>query len=227
MPKLFTTQLRAIEKFAKSGIRHGPSPQMRNLLKKYGDWQIVQIRIARKPLSNIMQKIGNILTFGQLEEKTKELGYDNLYHLFMVITVQDQSHTKDLLYEKNQVVNLSESIPNTQDSMVIHVTNHLTLDQFIENGIKLQGQAYWTYDVRNNNCQKFILANLQGNGLLHNDIREFVDQNAADLIGPTLGSIANVVTSAASSFDTLQNGAGANPTAYVNNTAIKRKYIQV
>lgn len=227
MTNLLTAPWRAVEKFAKSGIRNGPSPQMRFLLKKYGDWQIIQIQIGRKPLSNIIQKIGNILTFGQLDEKTKEIGYDNLYHLFMILTVQDQSQTKQLLYEKNQIVNLSESIPQVQESMTINVTINLTLDQFVENGIRLQGKAYWTYDVRNNNCQKFILANLQGSGLLHNNIREFVDQNAADLIGPTLGSISNVITSAASSFDTLQNGAGMNPVAYVNNTAIKRRYIHV
>lgn len=225
MPSLVKGLVKGVQKVAKSAVREGAPPAMRKLLEKYGDWQISNIMVGRTPLPSVIQKIASLLTLGAVDEKIKELGYDNMYHLFMIITI-DNGQSKKLKFEKNQVVNLTESLGLApEESRNVSVSKNLTLSEFIENGKRLQGSAYWTYDVRTNNCQKFVIANLMANHLLHVDVRDFVDQNAKELIGPFLGEITNVVTDAAASFDKFQNGSG-NIT-YMNNQAFKRKLINI
>lgn len=57
--------------------------------------------------------------------------------------------------------------------------------------------------------------------LFRNNISDFVDQNVASLISPIIGSISNIITSVATSCDTLRNGADKE------RSVIQRRYIYI
>jgi hypothetical protein len=89
----------------KHGVRKGPSPKFRQMLKKYANEKIVAATVQRFPVSGIIKRISNMLTSGKFDKKAMELGYDDIYHLSMVF-VMDSG--KMLLFEKNEVVVLEE-----------------------------------------------------------------------------------------------------------------------
>ena len=42
-----------------------------NMLEKYGNWTIRKMRIVRKPLNGIIEKLANIVTKGDFEKRKK------------------------------------------------------------------------------------------------------------------------------------------------------------
>ena len=70
------------------------TPNVKNFLKKFGDVKIASIRICRKPIVSRIRTFGNIVTLGQLNKRVKELGYDEIFHLFSVIKLQNGMNIK-------------------------------------------------------------------------------------------------------------------------------------
>jgi hypothetical protein len=151
----------------------------RQILLKYGNSKIKQILICREPITKYIYWLMNILSVGQIQRKLKQLNYDDIYHLFLIIILENGVI---LRLEKNQIPELKivNSIPSVQKYPIS--VNNLSLIELIAGGMKRQGDSFWSYNKQNNNCQKFVIDLLQGSGLISGEIVKFVLQDAKAIV---------------------------------------------
>ena len=95
---------------AKDGVTRA-SPAVRGWLAKYGDLGIESIAVCKKPIYSIIEKIGNWLSQGKLQENMDKLGYDRLMHLYLIVRLKDGPTVK---IEKNHVVEIKPSTDTGQ-----------------------------------------------------------------------------------------------------------------
>jgi hypothetical protein len=154
--------------------RNDYPPAERSLIDKYGNMPIVQICIYREPLDKGVNMLTNALSVGQMGQLKKKYGYDEMYHLFMVITVQEsQDKSVPILIEKNEVINIHE-YPNIKPGaekleLLLSPKFNYTFKQFLDNGQRVMGSRYFTYDPFDNNCQVFISSLISANPPLEQD----------------------------------------------------------
>jgi len=151
-------------------------PAVRSLLASQGDKKIQSMQVARSPIQSAVKGVINLISSGQLSENQKKLGYDDIFHLYLIITLDSG---KSFKIERNEDVNVSGPSVSS-DSQVMNVNvKPVTLNEFINNGSK--GSGFWRYDARSNNCQKFVRDMLQGSGMLTSELNSFIQQDAAGL----------------------------------------------
>jgi hypothetical protein len=161
---------------------------VQQLIKNKGNLKIVgDVYIARKPIQGIIDTLFNILSMGKFDEAKNNLSYDDLYHLFIIITLEDGTM---LRVEKNQDINIAPSpaLTNTEFIKVPVEFLNLTLFGSLENTRKLMGDSkFYGYDAFTNNCQDFVLSWLKSNGVLNINpqLESFVKQNAGELLKTT------------------------------------------
>ena len=149
-------------------------PAERTLIDKYGNMPIKSICIYREPLEKSVNTLTNALSVGQMGQLKKKYGFDEMYHLYMVITVQEsQDKFIPILIEKNEVINIHEYPnvnPNAQ-KLELHLSPkfNYTFKQFLDNGQRVMGSRYFTYDPFDNNCQVFISSLISANPPLEQD----------------------------------------------------------
>jgi hypothetical protein len=182
------------------------------MFDKYKNDSIVSIQVARTPLQGAITKFANWASDGKFDEKLKELGYDNAFHLFMKIKL---SSGQTLILEKNERINLDESSPTfSPDTKFINVPiqKPIPLEEFMEKTRQMLGDHdFFQYSVSNNNCQKFIKSLLQANGLLTDPIENFIMQDAKELFSALPGwasAVAQFVTDTAGKASELISGQG-------------------
>jgi hypothetical protein len=182
------------------------------IFDKYKGNKIVSIQVARTPLQGAITKFANWASNGKFDEKLKELGYDNAFHLFMKVKLDNG---KTLILEKNERINLDESVPTfTAETKQINVPiqKPILLDEFMEKTRKMLGDHdFFQYSVSNNNCQKFIKSLLEANGLLTDPIEKFIMQDAKELFSALpswASSFAQFITDTAGKASQLISGQG-------------------
>lgn len=152
-------------------------PAVRNILEKQGDTVITSLRAIRTPLDMVTNAALNLVTLGAFNKAVKKSGYDSAFHLALVINDK-------FVLDKQEVIKLTTSIPKGKDtqSKTIPLTKQgVTIGQLLEGARKHMGDNKFTnYNAKTNNCQDFIIALLEGNGLMPKDpsIREFIKQDA-------------------------------------------------
>jgi hypothetical protein len=166
-------------------------------LRNNGHKRVESITIYRAPIQRMIDKLFNILSFGKFEEAKNKLGYDDLFHLYMIIQLSDDTK---LILEKNQDINISDDIDtrDTAESLKIEMKTQPTLFELLENTRKLVGdEKFYKYDSFRNNCQDFLYNVLKSNNLLNETNSRFIKQNAGELLKslPAYAStMANVAT---------------------------------
>ena len=198
---------KAISRFI-SGTRKRFSPKVRSFLQKHGENQILILRVSRKPVFPIIEKISSVLSNGVYDENKKRLGYDKMFHLFlgMQLDVPDNNKNINVKIEKNHVI---EIVPvNLNDPAVetinINVPAGLTLNKLLEGGQKIVSvDAFFNYEAFSTNCQHFTRTLLKGSNLLTAEIEDFVMQSATEVLQdlPSLKKLYNFVTGIASRGD--------------------------
>lgn len=202
-----------------------PPKQVRQMIEKYGNWQIRDMYICRTPIVGIIFKILNIVSFGTAEKYLKNKDYDNLYHLYSIVTIESNFKIVYLLIEKNEVVKIQEvksSYMNDQLQKAgticvkINFPQYLTLgklgEQAIQYNEKNSDKQFWVYNAKNNNCQVFILNLIHGNNLKcadcgsDKDLIKFVKQDVDDLLIRPIWGLVNEITDAASAFNRILYG---------------------
>ena len=166
-------------------------------LAQYAPTPIQNVVICRKPIQEVFRTVLNVATKGELESKLKGKGYDELYHLYAVLTLNDGTQ---LQYEKNQRPVLTPYRPTNEEGECIYVerTIGIHLGEFIGNAISRMGKTrYVRYDAIRNNCQDFLLASLEANSLLTKPIADFIKQDVEDLISPQIQKRASLITDVA------------------------------
>ena len=214
--------VRSVFKYIKEGARRirnvfkGPAntepKALRAILNKIGHLRIVRLFLGRKPLHKYIQLVGNVISKGGLDETRKKLGYDDIYHNYLIVLLEDGSFYKT---EKDEVVKLYRinSIDHNDKITEIPVKHHLTLKQLIEQASK-NDSDFWKYSARNKNCQLYTSELINRNGLTPDDptLQKAVEpQDAETLVKSLPTSIQDVpklVTDIAGATSRLITGDG-------------------
>ena len=192
-----------------------PSRYVLEFLGKYGQYRIIGLQLCRSPLASVIRNLFNYATTGQFNEQLKVRGMDDIFHLWLNITLTNGSDTFTIKTEKTSIVEFSDKDLITKDSFTIEdipSDNQLTLNTFFENAIKIHPFDFYLYDGRNNNCQEYVRSLLKGSGYLSNEANEFLYQNAQELFD-SLGFKGKIV----GNFVRKLSNLAANVTRYVND----------
>ncbi|CAF1549806.1 unnamed protein product [Rotaria sp. Silwood1] len=192
--------------------------RVRNLLEQLGDELILKIQLGRTPVQGFPIKILNFLSHSKFTDKQLELGYDEIYHNYLLITIKNSQgpHTLQhmlgnirlnvsartiLKLEKAQRIALKP--PSIPDELIdvydIPLTpdKPLTLNRLISTASNVD-KNFYTYDAGENNmCQTFVENIIDINGLTPN----IIDQATLNALKPidtkalisSLGSRSNIV----------------------------------
>jgi hypothetical protein len=147
-------------------------------LEKYGNIPVSFCVICRTPLQKLLLHGINALSLGMWNKLQAKYGYDELYHLFLVVNLRNG---QKIIMEKNEVVNISPFDPSritsttqTQKVPIVKLTNPNIM---LDNTLKQMGTYnMFHYDAFTNNCQIFIKNILSSNGMLTPAGEKFIMQ---------------------------------------------------
>lgn len=204
------------------------NPTITKLLEKYGDIEIDTITIYRKPIQSYIYNVLNILSLGQLKANMKNLNYDNLFHLFMIVKIKNEIN---ILIEKNERINvvLTTDIKNQFENKKIFV-NNLTINQMFKNTLeKIGNYNFYTYKAHIYNCQNFLINLLKHNNLLNNELNDFILQDVEKLFYKMnyIKPISDFTTKLAATYDIIKQGGNIKNNDYFLIQSIIFKNIEL
>ena len=118
------------------------------------------------------------------------------------------------MIEKNEVLNITTNIasfPTDKENIrIIQVQKDITLNNLLDNGEALGGDAYFKYNGYNKNCQDFITLLLKGSQIGDINDYSFIKQDTKYLFKNLniLRKIMNTTTEIGSRLDVLRQGHG-------------------
>jgi hypothetical protein len=193
------------------------------LLNLYKDNYIVEMYVARKPVEKILKQSLNVLSMGVFLKNLDKSPYDDIYHLYMLVILDNGVK---LLIEKNERINIkvlslieyynySFSL-RSFDKVKIQIINIDLLDKkillidLLNNTYKNMGINYFKYDSRMTNCQNFILNILKSNDIYNIKYEQFIYQNPKYFFHNLsyLGSLNKSITDLGAKIDLIKRGSG-------------------
>lgn len=151
------------------------------VLNQYGALPVKRLTIYRTPISGLIDTALNFISFGKWDDLKKRYGFDKLFHLALIANVGD----KNLVIEKNEVVNVSTSYKTTSDTQTKEIPLEgkvFTVSEMLEKArSKVGDRIFFDYDAFTNNCQFFIRYLLEAVGLYPRDVDEFVFQDISKI----------------------------------------------
>jgi hypothetical protein len=149
-----------------------------NWLKANQNVEIKTLQVGRTPLKQWVNTALNIITAGQWNRVKKEVGYDKMFHLYLIINGK-------WLVEKNEVFNVKAYSPSSgEEKIEIPVAKPITIGEMFSN-VKNPENFYSNYDAFNNNCQDAVMYLLQQNNQSFNvtaDVKRFIKQDVSSLL---------------------------------------------
>lgn len=181
------------------------------MLKKYKDYIVRRVAVYRTPIDKPIQLLVDKLSAGK-ELEYKDIGYDYLYHLYMVFEMKSPSGESvffltekrpSIVYEQRKDLSSLTAGANYIKLNVSIDPKSYTYGNMISYAKKTMGKKFNEYDARDNNCQDYILALMHGLDLRGAD--EFVKQPVDDLIkqSPKAFKVARKITDLAGFFNRL------------------------
>lgn len=165
------------------------SPADQKLIDTYGDKKITEIKVIRTPINSMVDTIIRIASFGRFQREAKTKGYDQFFHLYMLIFVEGLD--KPILSEKNSTPRFTFDIPknryiNSDTQMIlVPLIKDITLKELISNAQQSMGDTYWRYTYNQFNCQDYVARTLKASGLLTAEAQKWIVQDVLS-IGKTL-----------------------------------------
>ena len=192
------------------GNRTQFNPKARKVLEQHGNKTIKQIYVARKPLQGAITFLGNIISKGKLSQKKNALGYDNIFHLFLLFELEDGTRVRT---DKQAVPELSLNTTENSDTRYkkVPLNKKITLSQFLLKGMELMKGDFYVYSMDKLNCQDYVNRLLTANGLNNNELKAFVLQDAISLVKtiPNIPrKILDIILKFATRADVLVRGKG-------------------
>jgi hypothetical protein len=183
------------------------SAKVRTFLSKVGDMPIVSAEVLRSPVQSIVQDALNAVSLGSFKKEMKEKPYDDIYHLFLIVTLENG---KKVSIEKNAIITIMFAKDRKGERMPVSVPSGLTINKALEKTEQAMGDLFATYSAKSNNCQDFILAFLKSNGMGDEKVYAFVKQDVGSLFGKSdfLRKFTNTVTDIGAKVSTLIEGEG-------------------
>jgi hypothetical protein len=74
--------------------------------EKYKNYKILSAQIRREPILAFVDKFINLISFGKFNQAKKDLGYDKMFHLSLILQLENGPK---LLVEKNERINMTTS----------------------------------------------------------------------------------------------------------------------
>lgn len=212
-PALEIAKDTAIEgkKYVKAIIykRNDYPPKVRDILEKVGDKVIKSITIKRTPVSGLITGALDVFSLGKFGKRMRK-SFDELFHLFIFITLEDDSKVS---LEKNEVINMDidpVSRPKTERKIVSNVPK-ITINELLDTTEKYMGKTkFFSYDSVINNCQNFIQSVFKANNIGDQSDIDFIKQDTEQLFEnlPYLKKIAHTVTDLGEKVNVITTGAG-------------------
>ncbi|KAL6071300.1 hypothetical protein QOT17_005880 [Balamuthia mandrillaris] len=187
------------------GLRLNAPPATRRLVEAKGNVVITSMYVVQSPIQQAITTLGNILTLGDLSRMQHKLNYNNLYHLYLILRLQT---SEVIQLEKNQVVSArlaSEADLHLHNgsAMQVNVRGRPTLATMLTRTLKAVGERQmWLYSATRYNCQLFIHDILAANGMLTAELKNFIIQDAAQLLKghPRIRGLAKLATDLAAKW---------------------------
>ena len=192
--KTFTNPKEALNRIPKA---------VEEFLSKYGGNTIVEIWICREPIKGAIKGALNVISSGEFSKKMEETGQKTMYHLFMVMKLDNGDL---VLTERNERVVLKTLPSNYQipaDHMKIRI--NVRLGSLFKAAIDTTPDLF-RYDPITNNCQKFIKTLLQNFHAYTPEIDKFVTQTAVGLLSGNSHKFAKATTDFASLASNIFKG---------------------
>jgi hypothetical protein len=164
----------------------------KNMITNYGNYDIKSIKAIRTPIINVLNSLMNVITLGKFKQLQKEYGYDKLYHLAIVVTLNDTKDTS-LVIEKNEKITITMFKPSmiTNKTETVDVPMNykkVSLYDLLNNARRSFGDyLFFSYDGtgrsgKTNNCQDFIMMLLTSSGLGNNESKNFIKQELDEML---------------------------------------------
>lgn len=167
------------------GAKLSFSNKIKKILGKYGNQKIRAISIGRRPINTMVEKAFNIISLGKWSKLRDQYYYDKLFHLFLIITMEDGTI---ISLEKNSIVTMSEddercSMKDVECIELDYPTDSISLDDFVRKPLERIGKdKFFVYDPFQANCQIFIRDVLTTFGLYSKKVDEFVYQDITEIV---------------------------------------------
>lgn len=194
------------------GKRLDYPPKVREYLKFAGNRFITGIMAVRRPIE-IPTSIANLLSFNKYKKILDEKQYDDMFHLFLLLKLDNGSN---VIVEKNEVINIEPYIhKNDYQAIDISLNNqNMRLSNLLNRTRQGMGDnRFFTYDIVNNNCQIFIKNILKLNNIGNANDIFFIKQDVNTVIKVFPNFIQNIVkmiTGFATRINILTEGYGLN-----------------
>jgi hypothetical protein len=163
------------------GPRQHPTYRFEHFLDKHKGKKVTSMHIGKKPIISPVHKVLDLLSFGGFSKAKKKLGYDDVYHQYLLTGLDDGTFHK---LERNHII---ENVKATNDDFshgLIDIPvqgKELYLDEMIKNAAE-DNPKFWQYNGRNNNCQYFTRDMVEKNGLMPKGSKELVPQDGHTLL---------------------------------------------
>lgn len=119
-----------------NGLRKDFPPSVRTLL-------IVGIMVQRKPIDKAFKDILNFFTAGKLTRTMKDMSYDDLYHLSLILKMEDGTM---LNYEKNEVMSMKVVGQTEGEILNVPMKAPILLNEFIGKTLaKISKENFFLY----------------------------------------------------------------------------------
>jgi hypothetical protein len=196
---------------ALKGPREGIPPKLKSFLDKDGGQKIESVTIARRPLAGGITTLLDVLSRGGFSKVKRRLGYDQVYHNYLVVKTKDGGLYK---LEKNHVVEEAPATANDlkNEHYTIPVHKDLSVKDLIDNASS-RGKSFWQYRPDSDTCQRFAKDVLVDSGLTAGvtdpRAREIIEPQDAGALLDSLGRLKGLpqkVTDIAGSFDRILHG---------------------
>ena len=188
------------------------SPSDRALISKHSDDKVYRITLFRYPVQSAIQSLMGLYTQGRLKKGMKELNYDTLFHLGMIVN-QDyvlEKQATPMFYKRTKFLN---EIQNKNPEVLnVNVKVNVTIGELVSNAKQFMGESKFTnYNSVTNNCQVFISSILSANKINNEATDRFVKQEIKQLLNSerSLKYIGKVATDAGAVLDRVMNGKGS------------------
>lgn len=217
-----------IKKGVSEGLRRlkeaftGPKslpPYIIDILEKTQGDPIVYADVARFPVNQKVINFLDLISMGKVKSRTKEMMYDNLYHLMLNVKLasgkvfqidkRPKIAIKSFASLKSQQL-LDKDKQLGGDVQQVPVKNaNVDLTKLFEDGLKNAGSVdkFYNYSLENNNCQDFVMYLLNGQGWANEEVKKFVKQDIESIFKTDIGpqkQFANFVVKVKQFFDTLR-----------------------
>jgi hypothetical protein len=207
--------LSALFKVAHPHITHsirkenlGVNTNIDNFVANHGDEKVASLEVVRRVFSNsvVMEGINTLSPNWK-----RKNNYSELFHLYVVINGKYKLNKDEVL----KVVPFSSKSAGSESMTVRMGGRSLTIREMFQNTKNAIGvHKMATYNIKSANCQHLILDFLRSNGLLDDDLTDFIKQKTDENISDDLRKTTNTVTDVARVLNPVKEFVG---NAYFTN----------